>query len=45
MTLENPERNHIAKPHEHSEEEIQMLEDYLAGDVTYFRWLKGFGRK
>lgn len=40
MMLENPERSHIAKPYKHPGEEIQMLEEYLAGDVTYFRWLK-----
>lgn len=40
MMLENPERSHIAKLYKYPGEEIQMLEEYLAGDVTYFRWLK-----
>lgn len=40
MMLENPERSHTAKSYKHPEKEVQMLEEYLAGDVIYFRWLK-----
>lgn len=42
--LEIPGRSHIAKHYKHPEEEIQTLEEYLAGDVTLGSW-KGFWRK